>query len=175
MLWLRFAVLVLAASILQTGLVGAIAIRSDNKPDLLLILLVFFAVRADPTDAIIASFAIGFIADLTNPAVSRLMGPRLLSFGLFGMLLSDLSSIIALRRVPHQAIAIFLMGCLTTGLSHLLTLLRAEPVAANLATGLLWQPLYSALLGPFLFLPVGWTMRMYGKGHRRPVRRPLLR
>jgi rod shape-determining protein MreD len=175
MRWFRFAVLVLVASILQTGLVGAIAIRSDIKPDLLLILLVFFALRSDPTDAIIASFAIGFVADLTNPAVSRLMGPRILSFGLFGTLLSDLSGTVLPRRVLPQAVTIFLMGFLTTGLSHLLTFLRAEPVAANLATSLLWQPLYSAILGPFLFLPVGWTMRMYGKGHWRLARKPLFR
>jgi len=175
MRWFRFAVLVLVASILQTGLVGAIAIRTDIKPDLLLILLVFFALRSDSTDAIIAAFAIGFVADLTNPAVSRLMGPRILSFGLFGTLLSDLSGTVLPRRVLHQAITIFLMGFLTTGLSHLLTFLRAEPVATSLATGLLWQPLYSAILGPFLFLPVGWTMHMYGKGHWRLARRPLFR
>ncbi len=175
MRWFRFAVLVLVASILQTGLVGAIGIRSDIKPDLLLILLVFFALRSDSTDAIIASFAIGFVADLTNPAISRLMGPRIVSFGLFGTLLSDLSGTALPRRVLHQAITIFLMGFLTTGLSHLLTLLRAEPVAADLATGLLWQPLYSAILGPFLFLPIGWAMRMYGKGHWRLARKPLFR
>ena len=177
MRWFRFAVLILAVSLLQTGLVRVIAIppRSDIKPDLLLILLVFFALRSNATDAIIASFAIGFAADLSNPIVSRLMGPRVVSFGLFGTLLSDLNSTISLRRLVYQAMTIFLMGGLTTGLGYLLTLLRGETVTTNVAAGLFWQPLYSAILGPFLFLPVGWWMRMYGKGWRRHARRLLLR
>jgi rod shape-determining protein MreD len=175
MRWFRFAVLVLVASILQTGLVGAIAIlHPDNKPDLLLILLVFFALRGHSTDAILAAFAIGFMADVSNPMVNRLIGPRMISFGLFGTVLSDLNSTISPRRLVHQAVTIFLMGCLTVGLSCLLTALRAGTVSVNLRAALLWQPLYSALIGPFLFLPVGWWMHMYGKG-RSSLRQALLR
>ena len=167
MRWVRFAVLVLVASLLQTGLVGALAIlRTDLKPDLLLILLVFFALRSNSTDAIIASFVIGFAADLSNPIAGRLMGPRIISFGVFGTLLSDLNSTISPRRLIYQAITIFLTGSLTAGLSYLLTFLRTGAGPVSLATGCLWQPLYSAVLGPFLFLPVGACMHMYG-GDRR--------
>lgn len=173
MRWFRFAVLVLIASILQTGLVDVIALRSDVKPDLLLILLVFFAVRSEPVDAVIASFAIGFAADLSNPAVSRLMGPRILSFGLFGALLSDLSNTISPRRIVHEGVTIFLMGFLTAALSSFLTWLRAKMAAPDLGLALLWQPLYSAVLGPFLFFPMGWWMHMYGKGRRGYGRRLL--
>jgi rod shape-determining protein MreD len=177
MRWFRFAALVLAASLLQTGLVSVIAIphsRPDIKPDLLLILLVFFALRCNSTDAIIASFAIGFMADLSS-STAGLMGPRILSFGLFGTLLSDLNSIVSVRRAAYQAVTIFLTGCLTAGLICLLTFLRTGAGTTNLGAGFLWQPLYSALLGPFLFVPVGWWMRMSGKGRRRYTRRPLLR
>jgi rod shape-determining protein MreD len=174
MRWFRFAVLVLAASILQTGLIRVLALppsRPDIKPDLLLILLVFFALRAGPTSAIIASFALGFAADLSNPILSRLMGPRIISFGLFGALLADLSNTFSLQRWLHQTVAIFLTGSLTAGLSYLLTLLRAETVGTNLTAALLWQPLYSAILGPFLFLPIAWWMHLYGRGGRRRPRR----
>jgi len=173
MRWFRFAVLVLVASILQTGPVGVIAIRSDIRPDLLLILLVFFALRSNSTDAIIASFAIGFVADLSSSAIP-LMGPRIISFGLFGTLLADLNSTLYVRRVLYQSLTVFLMSCLTTGLICLLTLLRAGTVTTNVATVFFWQPLYSALLGPLLFLPVGWWMRMYGKSRRRSLGRALL-
>ena len=174
MRWFRFAVLILVASILQTGPMGILAlVRPDIKPDLLLILLVFFAIRCNSTDAILASFAIGFVADLSNSAVP-LMGPRIISFGLFGMLLSDLSSTIFLRKMLHQFLAIFLLGCLTAGLSSLLVFLRTQSITMNTAV-FLWQPLYSAVLGPFLFLPVGWWMRMYGKGRGLSLRRALLR
>ena len=171
MRWFRFAVLVLVASLLQTGLVGALAIlRADFKPDLLLILLVFFALRSNSTDAIIASFAIGFAADLSNPVAGRLMGPRIISFGLFGTLLSDLNSTISPRRMIYQAITIFLMGSLTAGLSYLLAFLRTGDGTADMAAGCFWQPLYSALLGPLLFWPVGWCMHMYGRSRRRYLR-----
>ncbi len=171
MRWFRFAVLVLVASLLQTGLMGAIWIlRADFKPDLLLILLVFFALRSNSTEAIIASFAIGFAADLSNPIAGRLMGPRMISFGACGTLLSDLNTTISPRRVIYQAITIFLTGCLTAGLSYLLTFLRTGGFPANMAAGCFWQPLYSAVLGPLLFLPVGWCMQMRGRGRRSYLR-----
>jgi rod shape-determining protein MreD len=166
MRWLRFAVLVVLATVLQTSVVGVIALgRPDLKPDLLLILLVFFAIRADPQNAVLTSFAIGFAADLSSP-VRGLMGPQIISFGAFGTLLSDVHSIISIRRMPYQAVAIFLMGFLTALLSHLLTFFRAEPAVAHAGTELFWQPLYSAVLGPFLFFPIAWWMRMAPKGTR---------
>ncbi len=165
--WFRFAVLVLVASVLQASLMGALSIiRPDVKPDLLLILLVFFAVRNKPTHAVICSFIIGFAADLTSPAVG-LMGPRIISFGVFGTLLSDLQGIISTRRGIYQAATIFLVGALTAGLSYLLTLLRAETTEVSLAAQVFWQPLYSAILGPFLSLPMAWWMRMNRKNRGR--------
>jgi rod shape-determining protein MreD len=176
MRWFRFAMLVLVASLLQTGLMGALALRrADFKPDLLLILLVFFALRSRSTDAVIASFALGFAADLSNPIAGRLMGPRIISFGVFGTLLSDLGSTISPRRVIYQAITISLMGCLTGGLSYLLAFLRTGAAPANLAAVCFWQPLYSAVLGPLLFLPLGWCMHMYGRSRRSYLRGALSR
>jgi len=165
MRWLRFAVLVLAATILQTSPIGVISLWGV-KPDLLLILLVFFAISVDPRDAIVASFAIGFAADLSNP-VRGLMGPQIISFGVFGTLLSDLHSIISIRRMPYQAVTILVMGSLTALLSYLLTFFRAEPAAAHWAGQLVWQPLYSAILGPFLFFPAAWWMRISRKARKR--------
>ena len=171
MRWLRFAVLVLVATILQTSLVGIISFR-DLKPDLLVILLVFFAISIDPRDAIVASFAIGFAADLSNP-VRDLMGPQIISFGVFGTLLSDVHSVVSIQRLTHQAVTIFVIGALTALLSYLLTFFRAEPTTAHFATQLLWQPLYSAILGPLLFFPIAWWMRIDRKARnrRRPGRR----
>ncbi len=167
MRWFRFAVLVLVASVLQTSLTGAVSlIRPDVKPDLLLILLVFFAARSKPTEAVISSFIIGFVADLISPTMG-LMGPRMISFGVLGTLLSDLQGIISTRRGIYQAATVFLAGVLTAGLSYLLTLLRTETAEVSLAAQLFWQPLYSAILGPFLSLPMAWWMRMNKKDRRR--------
>jgi len=171
MRWLRFAALVLVATILQTSFVGVIHIwEPDIKPNLLLILLVFFAIYSGPQDAVIASFSIGFAADLSSP-VRELMGPQIISYGVLGTLLSDVHGIISIRRMPHQAIAIFVAGVLTALLSYLLTFFRAESVATRLSAELLWQPLYSAVIGPFLFLPIAWWMRITTKGRRYGGRR----
>lgn len=168
MRWLRFAVLVLVAAILQTTFVDMIWILNANiKPDLLLILLVFFAVRCDPTDAVIASFAIGFAADLASPTAG-FMGPRILSFGVFGTLLNDLHNVFAIQRLPFQGAAIFVMGIVTALASHLLAYLRAEPAGFSIARQCFWQPALSGVIGPFVFLPVGWWMHMNGSRRRRP-------
>jgi rod shape-determining protein MreD len=143
--------------VLQTSPVDVIAVTALNiKPNLLLILLVFFAVHCTDTEVVITSFTIGFAADIIGPA----MGPQIISFGLFGTLLADLRHFIAIKKVPYQSLAIFTTGILTTGLTFFLTFLKAEPIPANIRTHLFWTPLYSAILGPFLFLPSEWWMRI---------------
>ncbi|MHC4844352.1 MAG: hypothetical protein ACYTEE_11165 [Planctomycetota bacterium] len=57
MRWVRFAILVLLTALLQAGLVDILSLTSLNiKPDLLLVLMVFFAVFSNTKDAIITSF-----------------------------------------------------------------------------------------------------------------------
>jgi rod shape-determining protein MreD len=172
MRWIRFAALVLLASILQAGLVDVLRIRSTVKPDLLLILLVFFASRCSSTDTVVTSFAIGFVADLISP-IRGVMGPRIISFGLFGTLLSDIQGVFSLRRPLYQGGAIFFVGVLTAVLSYLLASLRAQGGQTDLYALFLWQPLYSGILGPLFSLPVGGWMHMnrrsrqpYGRGRR---------
>jgi len=162
MRWFRFAALVLIATILQTSLIDIIAFSAaDIKPNLLLILLVFFAVHCKSTDAIITSFTIGFAADI----VSSTMGPQIISFGLFGTLLAELHYCLTIRKRLYQSLAIFITGLLAAALTYFLTFFKAEPVASNTYTELFWTPLYSAIVGPFLFLPTQWWM--HTKTNRR--------
>jgi len=157
MRWLRFAVIILVFAMLQTGLVGIIAVSpAEIRPNLLLIALVFFSIHGNPYDAIITSFAIGFAADIIGPA----MGPQMISFGIFGTLLADLHRVIAIRKIPYQAAAMFAVGSATAALTYLLTFLKGQPSASNIYAQLLWTPIYSAVVGPFLFLPMGWWMRI---------------
>jgi rod shape-determining protein MreD len=152
MRWLRFAVLVLAAVLVQAGLLGNLSIR----PDLLVILLVFFAAHANPTDAIIASFTIGFTADL----IGLTMGPQMLSFGLFGSLLAYLRRVIAIRRMPVQGAVIFITGVFCGLLASVLASFKGEEASAWMSTEVLKTSLCSAIVGPFLFLPTAWWMRI---------------
>ena len=155
--WLRFAVLILAVTVLQASVVNTIAVTTlDIKPDLLLILLVFFAIYRNTKEAIITSFTIGFAADIIGPV----MGPQVISFGLFGTLLAYFHRVIAIRKMPYQSLAIFLMGVLSAFLAHLLSLLKSRPSEVNTFAVIFGISIYSSIVGPFLFLPSAWWMRI---------------
>jgi rod shape-determining protein MreD len=157
MRWFRFAVFILIVTVLQAGMVNIIAVTTLNiKPDLLLILLVFFAIHCNTSEAIITSFMIGFAADIIGSA----MGSQMISFGLFGTLLAYLHRVIAIRKMPYQSLAIFITGFLGGVLANLFILLKGQPMPSNTYTVILGTSLYSSLVGPFLFLPTAWWMRI---------------
>ncbi|MHC4325170.1 MAG: hypothetical protein ACYSUX_12975 [Planctomycetota bacterium] len=133
MRWFRFALLILAVTVLQKGLLA----RWSSKPDLLVILLVFLVGSPMP------------------------MGPHMISFGLFGTILAYMHRVIAMKRMPYQALAIFIISILTGVLTHLLAYFtKGEPVAANIYAVVFVTSLYSSIVGPFLFLPAAWCMRI---------------
>jgi rod shape-determining protein MreD len=154
MRWLRFALLILAVTVIQKGLLA----RWSSKPDLLIILLVFFAIYYNTSEAIISSFTIGFAADLVGSPMP--MGPHMISFGLFGTLLAYLNRVIAIKRMPYQALAIFAVSILAGLLSHLLAYFTGEPIAGKIYVVVFITALYSSIVGPFLFMPVAWWMRI---------------
>ena len=154
MRWLRFAVLVITAAIVQVSVFEYLLVF-NMKFNLLLVLLVFFAVYCRGSDAIITSFAIGFAADL----ISSAMGPRIISFGLFGTLLANLHRVIAIRSKPYQAVAIFLVGVFTSVCMIFLNFVKGISQPANIYHVVLGTSLYSSILGPFLFGACAWWMR----------------
>ena len=163
MRWFRFAAFILIVAVLQVSLLDRIAVtRLNIKPDLLLILVVFFAIYCETSEAIVASFAIGFAADIN--IIGSVMGPQIISFGLFGTLLAYLHRVIAIRKTTHQSLMIFATCLLAGVLVHFLTFLKGQPAGPNMYAALLGTSVYSGLVGPFLFLPSAWCMRI--KTHR---------
>ena len=145
MRWPRFAVLVLITILIQASFIDVIGVTSSRiTPDLLLILVVFFATRCEISEVIISSFAIGLAADLI-PTGFR-MGPWILSFGIFGTGLAYIQGVISLKKMPQQAMAIFIAGVGTGILSHILA---GHPGGLKLIIG---TAAYSAVIGPFLSL-----------------------
>jgi rod shape-determining protein MreD len=159
MRWFRFAVFISLVAVLQASqLLDIIALPPfGSKPNLLLILLVFFATYCNTTDAVITSFAIGFAADIS---IGSVMGSQTISFGLFGTALAYLHRVIAIRKVPYQAIAIFITAFMTGTFAHFLALLRGQSTVLNLYSAILGTALYSAIVGPLFFLPAAWFMRI---------------
>ena len=158
MRWFRFAALVLFATILQDGFLA----NFSTKPDLLLILLVFFAIYCNTSEAIITSFMIGFAADLIGPV----MGPQTISFGLLGTLLAYLHRVLAIRKMPYQALAIFVTAILASIMINVLNLIRGEPILSELYN-MIKMSLFSGVVGPFIFMPSAWWMRIKTNRFRR--------
>lgn len=160
--WLRFVVLLVVATLLQADLLNAIEV-GGTKPDLLLILLAFFAIFCEPKEAIITSFSIGLAGDLIGPS----MGPGTVSFGLLGATLCYLSKLVSLERMPFQAASIFLLGFTTALFAYLLSAVQGRPGCPNTLGVLFGTPLYSAIVGPFLFLPTAWWLHIRITRRRR--------
>ena len=158
MRWFRFTILVLLTALIQAGIVDILSIsRLNIKPDLLLILMVFFAVFSNTKDAIITSFIIGFAADIigTTP-----VGTKMLSFGICGTILAHLTRFIVVRKMPYQALILFITALVTGYTTHLLINLKIPQTANSIYPALLGMAVYSAVIGPFLFLPAAWWMRI---------------
>ena len=161
MRWLRFAIITLLFTVLQAGLLAYLPI----KPDLLLILLVFFAIYTDTTDAIIASFVTGFAADI----IGDTMGPQIISFVIIGTALAHIHRVIAIKKMPYQVVAIFIAALSSAVIVLLLSHFKHTAAPANKYIPLFITPLCSAVVGPFLFLPLIWWMRIktYRFGQRQ--------
>lgn len=155
MRWIKFIVLLVVVTLLQAEFINLIGIKG-TAPDLLLILLIFFAVHFDITDAIVASFITGFAFDLIGPSV----GPGVISFGLLGTLLARLNKFIAIRKIPYQIAAVFIVGVLTGILIYLLNLFKAQYITLRFFPLVFGRSLYSGLVGPLLFLPFFWLFRL---------------
>ena len=150
MRWVRFSIILFAATLLNSGnMLNMISVGSLNiKPDLLLILLLFFGINCEATAAVTASFAIGFAADISGSS----MGPYIISFGLFGSLISQMRKVVIMKRMTHQGAAIFFTGIIAGGLAHILNLFKTGEVASNLFVVQAGTSLYSGLIGPFIWL-----------------------
>jgi rod shape-determining protein MreD len=154
MRWIRFAVLLIIFSLLQAEAIKMFDF-GGVRPNLMIISLVFFAIYSDSYDAIITSFCIGFAADVIGESGS--MGVCMLSFGILGVTLSGLHEVIEIRKMVHQGLAIFTISMLAGLVGGILYLVVRQPVQGDLSN-LFFVSLYSAVVGPFLFLPSAWAM-----------------
>lgn len=168
MRWLRFTLILLLVSLLQASSISnAAAVTALHiRPDFLLILLVFFALNCDTYDAVIASFAIGFAADITG----AVMGPFFLVFGILGSVLTHIRQVILLRRTLHQAIIIFVVGLTAGTIAKLLALFKIQSGDSYGFWYLAGTALYSALVWFLVKWLVEGIGRWVGLGGNRQAR-----
>jgi cell shape-determining protein MreD len=153
--------------VLQAGFGDVAAVTSrDVRPNLLLVLMVYFALHGLPGDAVITSFVVGLGADV----IGWTIGPQTLSFGICGTVLSIIRRYVLIRKVPYQAVLILVAGAISAGLARVLSVAKGVPAPDDLLASLLLCPLYSAVIGPAVFIPVEWLMRLQDKRYRLGLR-----
>jgi len=133
------------------------------KPDVLLILLVYFAVYCDSYDAVIISFAIGFAADITG----MVLGPHLISFGIIGSVIAHIRKLILLKSTGQQAMAILAAAILTGTIALLLTQMKASELIKTGLFEIFAVGLYSAILWFLIKWPVVKIGKWLGVGAHR--------
>ena len=158
MRWIPFIVLVLVGALLEAGnLLNLIALGSWHiRPAVLIVLLVFFAVRCRMREALIAAFIIGLAMDLVGP----LMGPHVVSYCLIGGLLKQLSEYFPTRRIFHQVTLILIVYLVAEILAYWLTVLKTGERQENVYQVFLLTASYSACIGPFLWRGLLWVNRL---------------
>ncbi|MBE0537060.1 MAG: rod shape-determining protein MreD [Phycisphaerae bacterium] len=146
--WIRFFIFIVVLTVFSAGsLFNVISIR-NIAPDLLLIATVFFAIHCVTPHAVAASFAIGFAADLSGAA----MGPNMLAFGLLGSLISQLQRVVIMKRVLHQAVAIFIFALIAGALIQLLYYFKMDQTSPQVFRTILGGALYSGAAAPLMWL-----------------------
>lgn len=157
MRWWRFTFFVVLVAVLQASAAMNLLSLTDMRirPDILLILLVYFAVSCDSFDAVITSFALGFAADITG----MVLGPHIITYGLIGTLLAHIRKVILLKNTRQQALAILATGIVTEVIALALTHLKAPELAKTGAFKIFAVAAYSAIL----WFLLKWLVSTAGK------------
>lgn len=151
MRWIPFIFfLVIIMLIAASSLGDMISLGDYNiQPSLMLIVMIFFAVNCETSEAMICSFVIGLAADISSASMS--MGPHAVTFGIVGTAISFIQSSLIMKRIAYQAICIFATGFLTGTMIEALTYSKLSGQTANSLSVITMVALYSAAIGPFIW------------------------
>lgn len=149
MRWFWFILLTLLTALLEAGnLLNLIAFGYGQvRPSLLLILLIFTALRAEPLEAVGLSFLLGFAADLSGPV----MGPNTVCWGLAGSLLCQMQGILNVRSSIYQIAVVLVSSLILMAASHGLAVLKTEQAGVLPMRVLLGRAFYTAAVVPVLW------------------------
>jgi len=165
MKWFRFSLLILATTVIgSSALMDVISLTEQHiKPNLLLIMLVYFAINCSSYDAIICSFSIGLAADLTG----TLIGPYFLSCGIIGTALAYVRKVIILKKTAQQASAIFVTGAVIQLVAVMLMKFKVSNITNAGFSVTMAMSMYSAILWFLLKMPVQALGKWLGVGVHR--------
>lgn len=158
MRWIPFVILLYIGAVMQTTIAPMIEIH-DIRPDLLIILAVYYALYAPRYDALLACWCTGFLIDLTSIsyATHSNVGVHAVGLGVAGIL------IVGLRDYTIQDSPLTqMLYCLATKLFvasimilHMIYVLDTEGVAIRFLAVGCWEAVYTGLMAPYAF----WMLR----------------
>ena len=157
---MRFAIVLLITALLQgSNLPNVISVSGLNiKPDLLAILLVIFALNCDEYSAIIASFSLGFMADIIRGP----MGPYIITYTVIGALLANSQRLLVFHKAAHRIIAIFIFSIIIHLTAGLLTMFKIRELHDNFIIVVGGISLYSALTAPLIWWVIDFLSGWFG-------------
>ena len=175
MIWLRVAIILLVAVLLQVTIVPALDVRGA-RPDLLLLAAACMAAREHARGgrrwrAFWIGWAAGLLADVYAVGSSAPFGLTALAFGLVAILVSKMGEDLFVESCVAQWL-IFAPVCV--GAHGLLALARAALGGPALGIGLraaLGTGLYSGLVAPLVFAALKPFTRRFGTYPREGLRR----
>jgi len=160
MRWIPFIILLYVAAVAQTTIAPVVEINTI-RPDVLVVVAVYYALFAPRYDALLACWFAGFLIDLTSIgyATHSNVGVHAISLGFVGIL------IVGLRDYTNQdSPFIQMLYCMVAKLSmaavavfHMAYVLGDEaPWTRFIAPGV-WEAVYTGLLAPYAF----WVLRRF--------------
>ncbi|HOK67231.1 MAG TPA: hypothetical protein PLV55_10500 [Anaerohalosphaeraceae bacterium] len=149
MRWSWFILLTVLAALLEAGnLLNLVAFGYGQvRPSVLLVLLIFTSLRAEPFEAVGLSFLLVFAADLSG----SVMGPNTVCWGLAGSLLCQMQGLLNVRSSIYQIAVVLAASLILMAASHGLAVLKTEQAGVLPMRVLLGRALYTAAVVPVLW------------------------
>jgi len=153
MSWIAFGILLYLVTVVQTALVPFLAVQGV-RPDLMIILAVFYALSARSADALIACWIIGLAMDLTSQSYSAAanVGVSALTLGLVSLLPVALRDLTFRDSAVTQLLFTFLVKLLAACLVglHLVCVTDRRERLSDILWAALYAAIYTAILAPYV-------------------------
>lgn len=175
MRWIAFAILLYIVTALQTTMAPFIEVHAI-RPDLMVILAVYYALLAPPRDALLACWFVGLAYDLTGLSFANHsnLGVHSFALGLIALFIVRLREL-AFRESALTQLLLTFFAKLTLAVGvgmHMLYVLDRWDRFGEVLTVAIWASAYTAVLAPYGHWVLLRLRGMLGIGvtHRLPVR-----
>ena len=160
--WIGLAIVIVAATVLQTSLMNGIAV-ANVKPDLMLALVVVLSLRSRWQDMFVANWVLGVMKDLTSHTPVGTYGVLFLSAGLLAG--AAVRQIFGDHLLVHLACAFVAAAACECAVAVLMMVIHGLPWCGAMMRAAIGGAAYTALISPLL----AWLMIRPARWLRLPV------